>query len=102
MIRLKLRNVVVFLVGICLVMAFTIEAAEFININSATVKELSKIKGIGKSIAKRIVDYRTKNGDFLKIEDITKVKGIGKKTFEKIKPFINVQKTNIKNSNTKD
>lgn len=56
-----------------------------ISINSADVKALCKIKGIGQSMAKRIVEYRTKNGPFYKVEDLTKVKGIGSGKLKKIK-----------------
>ena len=59
-----------------------------IDINSASINELMKIKGIGEVIGGRIIDYRDKNGKFLKIDDIVSVKGIGDKTLQKIKPFI--------------
>jgi competence protein ComEA len=61
-----------------------------VNINKATVDQLMEIKGIGASYAKRIVEYRDKNGPFKKIEDITEVKGIGSKTFESIKDLITI------------
>lgn len=64
---------------------------EKININTANVYELNELNGIGDSLAKRIVDYRTKNGDFEVIEDIMKVSGIGEKTFEEIKNSICVE-----------
>jgi comEA protein len=66
------------------------QVASKININKATVEQLMEIKGIGESYAKRIVEYRDKNGPFKKIEDITQVQGIGEKTFEKIKDLITV------------
>lgn len=56
-----------------------------VSINSATIKELSTLSGIGKLRAEAIVAYRTENGDFSNIDDLKKVEGIGKKTFEKIK-----------------
>lgn len=60
-----------------------------ININTATASELaSGLKGVGEAIAKRIIDYRNKNGGFSSIEEIKKVKGIGDKIFENIKEYI--------------
>jgi competence protein ComEA len=63
-------------------------ATAMININTASVEELDKLPGIGPSIAKAIVDYRTKNGPFKKIEDINEVKGIGDALYAKIKDQI--------------
>lgn len=59
-----------------------------VNINSASVKELSSLKGIGMKKAEAIVQYRKDNGDFKNVEDLTKVKGIGPKVLEKIKAEI--------------
>jgi competence protein ComEA len=61
-----------------------------VNLNSAGEKELCKIPGIGPSTAKRIIEYRSVNGPFSKIEDIMKVKGIGKGSFGKIKGKIRI------------
>lgn len=52
-----------------------------ININKATAKDLSKVKGLSMSKAKQIVAYRTKHGDFKSVDDLSNVKG-----FKKIKP----------------
>ena len=54
-----------------------------ININTATVEELTALTGIGEVKAKAIVEYRKENGRFSCIEDITNVSGIGEKTLEK-------------------
>jgi competence protein ComEA len=61
-----------------------------ININTASVEELDKLPGIGPSIAKAIIDYRTTSGPFKKIEDINEVKGIGDALYAKIKDQITV------------
>lgn len=45
-----------------------------ININSASIKELSQFPFFKYNLAKEIVTYRTMNGD-IKIEDLTKIKG---------------------------
>jgi len=63
-----------------------------VNINSASVQELDdKLPGIGPTIAQRIVEYRTSNGAFSKIEDLTEVSGIGDKKFADIKDLITVR-----------
>ncbi len=59
-----------------------------VNINTATAEELQTLNGIGKSKAQKIIDHRTKNGPFKKLEDLTKVSGIGDKTFEGLKDAI--------------
>ncbi len=56
-----------------------------VNINQATVKELSALPGIGKKRAEAIIAYREQKGKFTSVEDIKKVEGIGKNTFEKVK-----------------
>lgn len=48
-----------------------------VNINKATVDELTLLPGIGSKIAQRIVDYRTANGPFRSKEDLGNVDGIG-------------------------
>lgn len=59
-----------------------------VNLNTASLKELTSLPKIGTATAKRIIEYRQTHGKFQSIEDITKVKGIGPKTFEKIKGMI--------------
>lgn len=59
-----------------------------ISINNGTKEELMTLSGIGESKANAIIEYRTTNGPFKKLEDITNVSGIGKEAFEKIKDNI--------------
>ena len=59
------------------------------NINTASVEELSELKGIGSSTATKIVEYR-KNHKFEKTEDLMKVKGIGQKKYDSIKKELSV------------
>jgi competence protein ComEA len=63
-----------------------------ININTATVSELTQLPGIGASKARAIVKYREKHV-FKKVEDIMKVKGIGRKSFKKLRPHLAVKGT---------
>lgn len=62
-----------------------------ICINSATAEELVLLPGIGEVIAKRILEYRSKNNGFKSKDEIMRVKGIGKVKFEKIKDKICVE-----------
>ena len=62
-----------------------------ININTASVEELTQLKGIGPNHAAKIIAYREKNGPFKIPEDLIQVPGIGRKTFEKIKDVIVVE-----------
>ena len=64
--------------------------SKIININTATVDELSTLSGIGNAIAERIVAYRMQNGKFENIEDIKNVTGIGDSKFNNIKNLIKV------------
>lgn len=56
---------------------------EQVDINTATEEQLKTLKGIGKTLAKRIVDDRKANGPFKSVEDLRRVRGIGKRTLEK-------------------
>lgn len=48
-----------------------------INVNTAGVKELMSLKGVGQKVAERIVEYREANGPFKKVDDLKKVEGVG-------------------------
>ncbi len=67
-----------------------VEGAEKININTASLTELDTLPGIGPIKAQAIIDYRTQNGAFQKIEDIMNVSGIGEATFNDLKDLITV------------
>lgn len=63
---------------------------KLVNINTAGVKELSTLTGIGKAKAQKIIDYREANRGFKSIDEIMKVRGIGKATYEKFKANITI------------
>lgn len=77
---------------------FVFAQTGLVNINTAGSTELQTLNGIGPSKAQAIIDYRTQNGLFQKIEDIKKVSGIGDVTYANIKDYITVG--TVEESNT--
>lgn len=61
-----------------------------VNINTATLEELTQLPGIGEATANKIIEYRKENGKFKTVEDIKNVAGIGNSKFENIKDLITV------------
>lgn len=96
------------LVALCLVTALTFvllpgllqaeeqavekeQAIEKVNINKATVEELTQLQGIGPAYAEQIVEYREAHGPFERPEGIMNVKGIGQKIWETNKDRIIIE-----------
>lgn len=66
------------------------QAVKVVNINTASLTELEGLPGIGPSLAQKIVDFRTKNGNFKTAADLMAVSGIGEKKYESLKSLITV------------
>ena len=64
---------------------------DLININTATISELTKLTGIGEAKASAIVTYRETYGKFQSIEELMNVQGISQSVFDKIKDYITVK-----------
>ncbi len=61
-----------------------------VNINTADVQELTKLKGIGEKKAEAIIAWRKENGNFKSVEDLLEVKGIGEATLESNRENISI------------
>lgn len=62
-----------------------------VNINTASADEISELPGMGKVMAKRVVDYRTEKGQFGSIEDILNVPRMSRRVYSKIEGLITVE-----------
>ena len=65
-------------------------AGQLVNINTADVKLLEQLPGIGPTTAQKIVDYRDENGLFTRVDDLLKIPGIGPSTLDEIRGLITV------------
>jgi competence protein ComEA len=62
-----------------------------VNINTASVKDLMTLDGVGKKVAEKIVEYRGAHGAFKKAADLRKVEGLGDALWERNKDRIVVK-----------
>ncbi|UCH61867.1 MAG: helix-hairpin-helix domain-containing protein [Fidelibacterota bacterium] len=67
-----------------------------IDLNQASEEKLQALPGIGPVLAKKIVDYRDKNGYFRTVQDLVKIKGIGPKSLLRWEGLITVLEDTIR------
>lgn len=68
--------------------ALTLSAWAGINVNTASVSELTGLPGIGPAKASAIIEARTQNGPFKNLADLDAVPGIGPATLSNITPLV--------------
>ena len=68
------------------------EKPALVDINTASAAELENLPGIGPSLAKRIVEYRDKNGPFASVDDLLKIQGIGEKSLARFRDLVTASK----------
>ena len=69
--------------ALALSLASFVSFAATVNLNTATIEQLTSLNGIGEAKAKAIVAYRQANGPFKSVDQLVDVKGIGLKVVEK-------------------
>jgi competence ComEA-like helix-hairpin-helix protein len=62
-----------------------------VNLNQATADELKTLPGVGEITAKRIIDYRQRNGRFRRPEEIIIIQGFSEKKYRAIADLICVE-----------
>jgi len=62
-----------------------------INVNSASLEELTTLKGIGPARARAIVAYRQGNGPFASVQDLEKVPGLSRRLVRQLAPQVTVR-----------
>jgi len=72
---------------------------ETVNVNTATVKELQSVKGIGPKLAAAIVEHRDAHGRFNSVDELANVKGIGSKKLEQIRDKVRVDSPEASDGN---
>ena len=71
-------------------------AANLVNVNSASAEELADgLKGVGKTKAAAIIEYRNVNGKFMHIDELVNVKGIGIRTVDLNREVITLEDDSV-------
>ena len=65
------------------------ELSGVVNINTASVQQLTMLPGVGEAIAQRIVEHRAQRA-FKSPEELRAVKGIGEQKYKKMSRFLSV------------
>ena len=64
--------------------------ASRVNINTASVDQLTALPGVGPKLAARIVEHRQKSGAFKTTQELLNVRGIGEKNYAHIEQWLTV------------
>ena len=72
-------------------MRFAAALLLILNLNTATVKQLETLPGIGPALAQRIVEFREKKGGFKRVEDLLAIPGISERKWKAIREMVEVK-----------
>jgi competence protein ComEA len=60
-------------------------------LNTASVRELEALPGIGPALARRIVEFREKKGGFRRVEELLAIPGISSRRWKMIREQVDVK-----------
>ena len=63
---------------------------ERIDLNTATLSDLTRLPGIGEKKGQAILDKRTELGTFQSVDQLLEVRGIGEGILARISPYVTV------------
>ncbi|MBM4411911.1 MAG: ComEA family DNA-binding protein [Chloroflexi bacterium] len=64
------------------------DTSALVNLNTASVAELTELPGVGPALAQRIIDYREQHGAYTSLADLDAVSGVGQSLLEKISAHV--------------
>ena len=63
---------------------------EIMDLNTATLSDLTRLPGIGEKKGQAILDWREANGGFETVEELLEVRGIGEGILAQLRPYVTV------------
>ena len=63
---------------------------EVMDLNTATLSDLTRLPGIGEKKGQAILDWREANGGFETVEELLEVRGIGEGILAQLRPYVTV------------
>lgn len=61
-----------------------------VDLNTATVAQLDTLPGVGPVTAQHIVDWRTRNGRFARVDQLREIDGIGERRFQQLRDVVTI------------
>jgi competence protein ComEA len=61
-----------------------------IDLNTASVAQLDTLPGVGPVTAQHIVEWRSRNGRFARVEQLREIDGIGERRFQQLRELVTV------------
>jgi competence protein ComEA len=61
-----------------------------IDLNTASVAQLDTLPGVGPVTAQHIVEWRSRNGRFARVEQLREIDGIGERRFQRLRELVTV------------